>query len=88
MSTLAVTCKVTCDAFHIHSGVVGSTRLRLDRCGASGVGVTMKDSTSTTAQSLGDLREVQKANGGVVGDASYDNGENSSSVVLLIMIIT
>lgn len=32
---------------------------------------------STTADSLDNLRAAQKANGGVIGDATYDDGEIS-----------
>lgn len=73
VTTLAA-CKVilTCDAFHVHA--VRSTSLRFaHRTG--GAAVIMKDSVSTTAESLEDLRKVQQANGGVVGDARYEDGE-------------
>eukprot|EP00903_Cladosiphon_okamuranus_P014642 g13577.t1 len=42
----------------------------------------MRESVSTTVKSLEDLREVQKANGGVVGDARYEDGHVCRSVLL------
>lgn len=71
VTTLAVAWKdkVACDAFHVH--VVRSTSLSFAHRTS---GVTMKDSLST-AESLEGLRKVQKANGGVVGDARYEDGE-------------
>lgn len=83
--TTLVACKVTCDAFHVHSAV-RSTSLRFERR-RSGVGVTMKDSVSTTAESLRDLREVQKANGGVVGDAIYEDGERADIMILAVCVM-
>lgn len=76
VTTLAIACKVTpCDAF-----AVRSTTLRFAQT-TSGVGFTMKDSVPTTGESLEDLRKVQKANGGVVGDARYGDGETLLQVV-------
>lgn len=72
--TAAVGCsKVTCDAFHVHAG--RSTSLRYYAHRTNGVGIIMKESASPTAESLEDLRRVQKENGGVIGDARYEDGE-------------
>lgn len=66
----AVFCStVTCDAFRVHAA--RSTSLRFVHRTSS---VMMKESAST-ADTLDDLRKVQKANGAVIGDARYEDGE-------------
>lgn len=64
VTTLVAVNLASCDAFSSRANIQILRRTRT---------VIMK--ASTTAESLDDLRAAQKANGGVIGDATYDDGE-------------
>lgn len=74
IATLAV-CKVTCDAFHVPPRLEHRT------------GTSLKGSVSTTGEGLEELRKVQIVNGGVVGDARYEDGEALLQDIFVSLII-
>jgi len=65
VTTLVAVNLASCDAF--------STRASIHILSSRSRNVIMK--ASGTAESLDNLRAAQKANGGVVGDVTYDDGE-------------